>query len=100
VSKTTSTGTIQMIRKSFDDTIEQFDVDGGNLIDDDGTWSYQIPMNLDYVVTNEYGDFNPSQDPNVGVLTRASVRFNIGMDDTGGDGRLRTRARYLVPNNQ
>jgi hypothetical protein len=42
VSKTTSTGTIQMIRKSFDDTIEQFDVDG-NLIDDDGTWSYQIP---------------------------------------------------------
>jgi hypothetical protein len=39
VSKTTSTGTIQMIRKSFDDTIEQFDVDGGNLIDDDGTWS-------------------------------------------------------------
>jgi hypothetical protein len=45
VSKTTSTGTIQMIRKSFDDTIEQFDVDGGNLIDDDGTWSYQITMN-------------------------------------------------------
>jgi hypothetical protein len=29
----------------------------------------------------------PSQDPNV-VPTRASVRFNIGMDDTGGDGRL------------
>jgi hypothetical protein len=60
--QTTSTGTIQMIRKSFDDTIEQFDVDGGNLIDDDGTWSYQIP-NLDYVVTNEYGDFNPITRP-------------------------------------
>jgi hypothetical protein len=53
---------------------------------------------------NYYGNkriwwFNPSQDPKWKCLT-ASVRFNIGMDDTGGDGRLRTRARYLVPNNQ
>jgi hypothetical protein len=39
------------------------------------------------------------QDPNIGIATRSSVRFNIGMDDSGGDGRLRTRARYLVPNN-
>jgi hypothetical protein len=25
------------------------------------------------------------------IATRSSVRFNIGMDDSGGDGRLRTR---------
>ena len=25
--------------------------------------------------------------------------FRIGMDITGGEGRLRTRAKYLVPNN-
>jgi hypothetical protein len=61
--KTTSTGTIQMIRKSFDDTIEQFDVDGGN--PEMMVLGHQIPMNLDYVVTNEYGDLIPSQDPNV-----------------------------------
>jgi hypothetical protein len=56
-------------------------------------------MNLDYMITSEDGTIY-SQDPNIGIATRSSVRFNIGMDDdSGGDGRLRTRARYLVPNN-
>jgi hypothetical protein len=62
-------------------------------------WAYQIPMNLDYMITSEDGTLIYSQDPNIGIATRSSVRFNIGMDDSGGDGRLRTRARYLVPNN-
>jgi hypothetical protein len=56
-------------------------------------------MNLDYMITSEDGTLIYSQDPNIGIATRSSVRFNIGMDDSGGDGRLRTRARYLVPNN-
>jgi hypothetical protein len=92
-------GSVQMIRKTIEGDIEAFDVEGGRVIDDDGTWAYQIPMNLDYMVTDENGDLIPSQDPNKGVPTRARVRFNIGMDETGGEGRLRTRARYLVPNN-
>lgn len=95
----TGPGSINMIRKNIDGNIEEFDVDGGRLIDDDGTWAYQIPMNLDYMVTDEEGNLVLSQDPNKGIPTRARVRFNIGMDETGGDGRLRTRARYLVPNN-
>lgn len=92
-------GSINMIRKTIDGQIEAFDVEGGRVIDDDGAWAYQIPMNLDYMVTNEEGDLILSQDPNKGIPTRARVRFNIGMDETGGEGRLRTRARYLVPNN-
>ncbi len=92
-------GTIQMIRETIDGGIEQFDVDGGQLIDADGTWAYQIPMNLDYVVTDENGNLIPSDDPNKGIPTRASVRFKIGMENTGGEGRLRTRAKFLVPNN-
>jgi len=95
----TGSGSINMIRKNIDGTIEEFDVDGGRVIDDDGTWAYQIPMNLDYMVTDEVGNLILSQDPNKGIPTRASVRFSIGMDETGGEGRLRTRARYLVPNN-
>jgi hypothetical protein len=95
----TSTGSVNMIRKTLDDTIEEFDVEGGRVIDDDGTWAYQVPMNLDYMVTGEDGTLIPSQDPNKGVPTRARVRFKIGMDETGGEGRLRTRANYLVPNN-
>ena len=92
-------GTIYMIRKTLDGQIEQFDVNGGDLIDDNGTWAYQIPMNLDYMKTAEDGSLVLSNDPNVGIPTRARVRFNIGMNETGGEGRLRTRARYLVPNN-
>ena len=92
-------GTIEMIRKTTDNTIESFDVEGGRLIDNDGTWAYQIPMNLDYVVTDETGNLILSQDPNIGIPTRSSVRFRVSMDETGGEGRLRTRAKYLVPNN-
>ncbi len=95
----TTSGSINMIRKSFNGEIEEFDVNGGRVIDEDGTWAYQIPMNLDYMVTDENGTLVFSDDPNIGIPTRARVRFNIGMDENGGEGRLRTRARYLVPNN-
>jgi hypothetical protein len=92
-------GTIEMIRETLDGTIESFDVEGGRVIDENGAWAYQIPMNLDYMVTDEFGALILSDDPNKGIPTRASVRFKIGMDQTGGEGRLRTRAKYLVPNN-
>lgn len=92
-------GTIEMIRETIDGGIESFDVEGGRVIDSDGTWAYQIPMNLDYMVTDEFGNLVPSDNPNVGLATRASVRFRIGMDETGGIGRLRTRAKYLIPHN-
>ena len=92
-------GTIEMIRETIDGTIEKFDIEGGRVIDENGAWAYQIPMNLDYMVTDEFGNLVLSDDPNKGIPTRASVRFKVGMDQTGGEGRLRTRAKYLVPNN-
>ena len=95
----TSDGRIEMIRQNLDGEIENFDIENGDLIDSDGTWAYQIPMNLDYMVTDEFGNLVPSEDPNIGVPTRARVRFKIGMNNTGGEGRLRTRASFLVPNN-
>lgn len=98
-STTTSEGTIEMIRKTIDGTVERFDVEGGKVIDANGAWAYQIPMNLDYVTTDEYGNLVPSEDPSKGIPTSAKVRFRISMDQTGGEGRLRTRAKYLVPNN-
>jgi hypothetical protein len=95
----TSEGTIEMIRRTIDNEVERFDVEGGRVIDDDGTWSYQIPMNLDYMITDEFGNLVISEDPNKGVPTRAEVRFRVSMDVTGDEGRLRTRAAYLIPNN-
>jgi hypothetical protein len=92
-------GTIEMIRKTIDGEIEQFDIEGGRVIDSNGAWAYQIPMNLDYVVTDEFGNLVPSEDENKGIPTRSRVRFRIGMDEGGGTGRLRIRGKYLVPHN-
>lgn len=92
-------GTIEMIRYTNDGAIERFDIEGGQLIDDKGTWAYQIPMNLDYKVTAEDGTLIPSEDPTKGIPTRSRARFKITMNSTGGEGRLRTRAAYLVPHN-
>lgn len=95
----TGNGVIEMIRKTGDGMVESFSVKGNRLIDGDGVWCYQIPMNLDYVVTDEYGNTVLSDDPNKGIATRARVRFRISMSDTGEEGTARKRARYLVPNN-
>ena len=95
----TSEGTVEMIRKTPDNEIEEFSVEGGRVVDENGTWAYQIPMNLDNVVTDEYGNIVPSEDENIGIPTKANVRFRISMDESGGNGRLRTRGKYLVPNN-
>ncbi len=95
----TGQGTVEMIRKTLNNQIEQFDVNGGRVIDDNGTWAYQIPMNLDYVVTSETGDLIPSNNSNKGIPTRARVRFRISMDQESDLGRIRTLGSYLVPHN-
>ena len=91
-------GTIEMIRKTQDGLIEEFQIQGNRLIDGDGVWCYQIPMNLDYVGTDEFGNIVPTDDPNKGIPTRTSVRFRISMQETSSEGVSRHRAKYLVPN--
>lgn len=95
----TGEGSIEMIRKTFDGKIEEFQIKGNRLIDGDGVWCYQIPMNLDYVMTDEFGNTVPTDDPNKGLPTRARVRFRISLDEAPDDRPARKRARYLVPNN-
>ena len=60
---TTGEGTIEMIRKTPDGSVEEFSIMGNQLIDGNGVWCYQIPMNLDYVMTDEYGNIVPTNDP-------------------------------------
>ncbi len=95
----TGEGTVEMIRKTIDGKIERYDIEGGRVINDSGSWAYQVPMNLDFMITDEFGNLVPSNDPNKGIPTRASVRFRIGKDISGSEGRLRTTAKYLVPHN-
>jgi hypothetical protein len=92
-------GIMDMIRKTPDNKIERFTVGGGDVIDDEGSWAYQIPMNLDYMITDEFGKLVPTEEPNKGIPTRASVRFKLDPLSSGDEGRLRTRASYLIPHN-
>lgn len=92
-------GTIEMIRKTIDGLTEEFPIQGNQLIDGDGVWCYQIPMNLDYVGTDEYGNIVPTDNPSKGIPTRTRVRFRFTMSETENDAMSRHRAKYLVPNN-
>jgi hypothetical protein len=95
----TGPGTIKMIRRTPFGGTESFSLKGDQLIDNDGTWVVQLPMNLDYKITDEFGNLIDSGSPEQGIATSAKYRFMITMNDYGaGQARLRARANYLVPN--
>jgi len=93
-----SEGSIEMIRESIDGKIEHYDINGTRLINSDGVWCYQIPMNLDYVITDEYGNLVPTTDPTKGIPTRSNVRFRITLDDAGDEYNQNKTGAYLIPN--
>ena len=92
-------GTIEMIRKTTDGLIEEFQIQGNQLIDSDGVWCYQIPMNLDFVGTDECGNIVPTDNPSKGIPTRTQVRFRFSKTETGDEGSSHHTAKYLVPMN-
>ena len=57
-----------------------------------------MPMNLDYMVTNEFGEMVLSDDPSLGVPTRTRVRFRVRPEQATGGARLRRIGSFLVPN--
>ena len=72
--------------------LEQYQLEqAGNVIDGNGVWLIELPMNLDYVVTSENGELVLSENTAVGLPTRSSVRFRIAMDETGGEGEVGQR---------
>ena len=79
--------------------LERFYLDnGGRAIDDSGSWLVHLPMNLDHVITDEFGNLVKSNDPTKGVPTRGRYRFRIRPEQSAGSSRHRRRANYLVPN--
>ena len=96
---TTGEGTIEMIRKTPYGEVEEKSIQGNQLINSNGVWCYQIPMNLDYVGMDEYGNIVPTNDPTKGIPTRTRVRFRISMSESGTETLTRHKAKYLVPNN-
>ena len=96
---TAGEGTIEMIRKTPNGNVEEFAIKGNQLINGNGVWCYQIPMNLDYMMTDEYGNMVPTDDPEKGIPTRTRVRFRASLTDMENSSQSFYRAKYLIPNN-
>ena len=70
----------------------------GNIIDGNGVWLTELPMNLDYFVTNEFGEKIISNDPTIGIPTKAKYRFKIKWQQSPNLSEQVRRPYYLVPN--
>lgn len=66
-------------------------------VDEDGSFVIPLPMNMEYVYTNEFGENEVTNDPNKGIPTSACYRFRISIKNNSL-GRVRNTASYLVPN--
>jgi hypothetical protein len=98
---TTKAGVIEAIRftTEYDEnnrpTLEY--IDNTDEIYEDGSFMVSLPMNMDYLYTNEFGENDYTNDPNKGIPTSACYRLRLSLDDSGLD-RVRTLGNYLVPN--
>jgi hypothetical protein len=101
----TGPGQILAIRQTiYQDTkgkpvLEKYDLEqSGNVIDGNGVWLTELPMNLDYYITNEFGEKVLSNDPTVGIPTKAKYRFKIKWAQPPSISEQTRRPYYLVPN--
>ena len=79
--------------------LENFSLEGGGkVIDENGTWLIDVPMNLDYYVTNEFGEQVLSNDPEVGIPTKAKYRFKVKWSQSPSLSETTRRGYFLVPN--
>ena len=64
--------------------LEYFDP---GIIEEDGTAMAAIPMNLDFMYTNEFGEQETTNDPNKGVATSTIARLKLDLSDTAEGSR-------------
>ena len=102
---TTGPGEILAIRQTIRQDIngrpilENFSLEGGGkVIDENGTWLVDVPMNLDYYVTNEFGEQVLSNDPEKGIPTKGKYRFKVKWAQSPSLSESTRRAYFLVPN--
>ena len=70
----------------------------GKVIDGDGSFLVNVPMNIDYVITNEFGQQVISNDPKKGIPTKGRYRFKFKWENEQGLQNEFLRANFLVPN--
>ena len=72
--------------------------DGGQVIDENGAWLVDVPMNLDYIITNEFGERVLSNDPKQGIPTKGKYRFKVKWNQSPSLSEAIKRGYFLVPN--
>ena len=104
-SLVTGAGEILAIRQTINidnngrPILELFSLEnGGKCIDENGTWMTDVPMNLDFVYTSESGERLISNDPNVGIPTKAKYRFKVKWEQPPTLTGKIIRGAFLVPN--
>jgi hypothetical protein len=102
---TVGPGDILAIRQTiFQDSnglpiLENFALEsGGKVIDENGTWMIDVPMNLDYYTTNEFGEQVLSNDPEVGIPTKGKYRFKVKWAQSPSLSETTRRGYFLIPN--
>ena len=70
----------------------------GNVIDENGAWMIEVPMNMDYVTTAEDGTRIFSNDPKVGIPTKGRYRFKVKWDQSPSQTEQIKRPYFLIPN--
>lgn len=71
---------------------------GGQVIDENGAFMFDLPMNMDYVTTNEFGQQILSNDPTIGIPTKSRYRFKMKWNQSNNISEGVRRAYFLVPN--
>lgn len=98
---TTKVGKIELIRfSSLLDTYERPILEKLETtydIDENGAFFVPLPMNMEYLSTNEFGESVYSNNSNKGVPTSSCYRIRVTLTDDGSGGKIRTGS-YLVPN--
>ena len=104
-SLSTGPGQILAIRQTIDQdsdgnpVLEQYQLEqAGNIIDGSGVWLTELPMNLDYYITNEFGEKVLSNDPTVGIPTKGKYRFKVKWIQSPALSEQTRRPYYLLPN--
>ena len=97
---TTGSGKIEAIRftvyKKADGCTPKLEKFNLHSIDGSGSFVARVPMNLDYIYTDEYGNEQISDNTSIGVPTRGKYRFRISFDQKYSSETR--KGEYLVPN--
>lgn len=79
--------------------LEEYKIEqNGNVIDENGAWLIELPMNLDYFITNEFGERVISYDPTIGIPTKAKYRFKVKWIQPQNITTSVRRPYFLIPN--